>query len=85
MRFAWMVQPRNLLLFACHFTNECAQLTQVWCNQARAPGYHSDLLASQADTQPAHRSLCVMFIYQSWKGPLERDIKLRCHVREILS
>ncbi|XP_063391870.1 mitochondrial pyruvate carrier 1 [Cydia fagiglandana] len=28
MRFAWRVQPRNLLLFACHFTNECAQLTQ---------------------------------------------------------
>lgn len=29
MRFAWKVQPRNLLLFACHFTNECAQATQL--------------------------------------------------------
>ena len=29
MRFAWMVQPRNLLLFACHATNEGAQLTQL--------------------------------------------------------
>ncbi|KAG8223391.1 hypothetical protein J437_LFUL002636 [Ladona fulva] len=28
MRFAWKVQPQNLLLFACHFTNEAAQLTQ---------------------------------------------------------
>ncbi|XP_014773943.1 mitochondrial pyruvate carrier 1-like protein isoform X2 [Octopus bimaculoides] len=28
MRFAWKVQPRNLLLFACHFTNVSAQLTQ---------------------------------------------------------
>ena len=28
MRFAWMVQPRNYLLFACHFTNETAQLIQ---------------------------------------------------------
>ncbi|KAF9578117.1 pyruvate transporter mpc1 [Lunasporangiospora selenospora] len=28
MRFAWMVQPRNYLLFACHATNEMAQLTQ---------------------------------------------------------
>ncbi|XP_076373736.1 mitochondrial pyruvate carrier isoform X2 [Tachypleus tridentatus] len=28
MRFAWKVQPRNLLLFACHFTNESAQVTQ---------------------------------------------------------
>ncbi|XP_034828611.1 mitochondrial pyruvate carrier 1 [Maniola hyperantus] len=28
MRFAWRVQPRNLLLFACHLTNTCAQATQ---------------------------------------------------------
>ncbi|KAF8350078.1 mitochondrial pyruvate carrier, partial [Amanita rubescens] len=25
MRFAWRVQPRNYLLFACHFTNATAQ------------------------------------------------------------
>ncbi|GAB5362560.1 hypothetical protein AAMO2058_000807900 [Amorphochlora amoebiformis] len=29
MRFAWLVQPRNYLLFACHFFNEGAQLTQL--------------------------------------------------------
>ncbi|XP_067900427.1 mitochondrial pyruvate carrier 1 [Heterodontus francisci] len=28
MRFAYKVQPRNWLLFACHFTNEAAQLVQ---------------------------------------------------------
>jgi len=28
MRFAWKVQPRNLLLLGCHITNECLQLTQ---------------------------------------------------------
>ncbi|KAL5969103.1 Mitochondrial pyruvate carrier 1 [Taenia solium] len=28
MRFAIRVQPRNLLLFACHFTNEAAQGVQ---------------------------------------------------------
>eukprot|EP00835_Amoeboradix_gromovi_P001554 NODE_72_length_23514_cov_0.560624.p15 type:complete len:115 gc:universal NODE_72_length_23514_cov_0.560624:22681-22337(-) len=28
MRFAVKVQPRNNLLFACHFTNEIAQLVQ---------------------------------------------------------
>ncbi|KAI9001818.1 hypothetical protein DFJ74DRAFT_697301 [Hyaloraphidium curvatum] len=28
MRFAWRVQPRNMLLFACHATNEALQLTQ---------------------------------------------------------
>ncbi|KAJ6610180.1 Mitochondrial pyruvate carrier 1 [Pseudolycoriella hygida] len=28
MRFAWKVQPRNLLLFACHITNFTAQGVQ---------------------------------------------------------
>ncbi|KAL0095230.1 mitochondrial pyruvate carrier [Phycomyces blakesleeanus] len=28
MRFALAVQPRNYLLFGCHFTNEIAQLVQ---------------------------------------------------------
>ncbi|VDO13695.1 unnamed protein product [Rodentolepis nana] len=28
MRFAIRVEPRNLLLFACHFTNETAQAVQ---------------------------------------------------------
>ncbi|XP_023079361.1 mitochondrial pyruvate carrier 1 isoform X2 [Piliocolobus tephrosceles] len=28
MRFAYKVQPRNWLLFACHVTNEVAQLIQ---------------------------------------------------------
>ena len=25
MRFAWKVQPRNMILFACHFSNASAQ------------------------------------------------------------
>ncbi|XP_018326074.1 mitochondrial pyruvate carrier 1 [Agrilus planipennis] len=29
MRFAIKVQPRNMLLFSCHFTNEVAQLVQL--------------------------------------------------------
>eukprot|EP00158_Paraphelidium_tribonemae_P000901 Partr_v1_DN23643_c0_g1_i2_m18845 putative Brain protein 44-like len=29
MRFAWVVQPRNLLLLSCHATNEAMQLTQL--------------------------------------------------------
>jgi len=29
MRFAWKVQPRNLLLFACHITNATAQSIQL--------------------------------------------------------
>ena len=27
MRFAWRVQPRNYILFACHFCNSAAQFT----------------------------------------------------------
>lgn len=29
MRFAWMIQPRNYLLLACHASNECVQLNQM--------------------------------------------------------
>jgi hypothetical protein len=29
MRFAWMVQPRNYLLLACHASNESVQLYQL--------------------------------------------------------
>eukprot|EP00170_Pyropia_yezoensis_P003277 contig_13648_g3284 len=29
MRFAWRVQPRNMLLFYCHATNETVQLYQL--------------------------------------------------------
>jgi len=29
MRFAWMVRPRNLLLLACHISNECVQGYQL--------------------------------------------------------
>ena len=29
MRFAWAIQPRNYLLFACHFSNEAVQLNQM--------------------------------------------------------
>jgi mitochondrial pyruvate carrier 1 len=28
MRFAWMVQPRNYILLACHASNETVQLYQ---------------------------------------------------------
>lgn len=29
MRFAWMIQPRNYLLLACHASNEAVQLNQM--------------------------------------------------------
>lgn len=29
MRFAWMVQPRNYLLLACHISNESIQSLQL--------------------------------------------------------
>lgn len=42
MRFAWMVQPRNYLLFACHATNETAQLIQGY----RFINYHQYVYVS---------------------------------------
>lgn len=36
MRFAYKVQPRNWLLFACHLTNFCAQCVQ----NGRFVNYH---------------------------------------------
>ncbi|KAK3121676.1 hypothetical protein QOZ80_8BG0658690 [Eleusine coracana subsp. coracana] len=38
MRFAWMVQPRNYLLLACHASNESVQLYQL-SRWARVQGY----------------------------------------------
>ncbi|XP_042459029.1 mitochondrial pyruvate carrier 1-like [Zingiber officinale] len=37
MRFAWMVQPRNYLLLACHVSNESVQLYQLsrWARAQR--------------------------------------------------
>lgn len=29
MRFAWMIQPRNYILFACHASNEAVQMNQM--------------------------------------------------------
>ncbi|XP_035440826.1 mitochondrial pyruvate carrier 1 [Spodoptera frugiperda] len=48
MRFAWRVQPRNLLLFACHITNEAAQLTQL----ARFINYHYISKESEQKNKP---------------------------------
>lgn len=47
MRFAWMVQPRNYLLFACHFTNEIAQLYQGY--RLINHNYFSDSLPTITD------------------------------------
>ncbi|KAJ6374463.1 hypothetical protein OIU78_030056 [Salix suchowensis] len=38
MRFAWMVQPRNYLLLACHASNETVQLYQL-SRWAKGQGY----------------------------------------------
>ncbi|KAL3690128.1 hypothetical protein R1sor_016437 [Riccia sorocarpa] len=44
MRFAWMVQPRNYLLLACHAANETVQLYQFnrWYNGPAGPGGHQE-------------------------------------------
>lgn len=49
MRFAWMVQPRNYLLLACHASNEVVQATQLtrWYN------YHNSKEGEQSQAAPA--------------------------------
>ena len=47
MRFAIKVKPRNMLLFACHFTNESAQIVQMcrWTMWRYELGLHKLVLA----------------------------------------
>eukprot|EP00922_Rhytidocystis_sp_ex-Travisia-forbesii_P027170 GHVS01039853.1.p1 GENE.GHVS01039853.1~~GHVS01039853.1.p1 ORF type:complete len:125 (+),score=5.22 GHVS01039853.1:192-566(+) len=45
MRFAYMVQPRNYLLFACHLSNEVVQLTQL----SRKRMYNKELSKNPKD------------------------------------
>ncbi|KAG2578652.1 hypothetical protein PVAP13_6NG118700 [Panicum virgatum] len=47
MRFAWMVQPRNYLLLACHASNESVQLYQL-SRWARAQGDNNEASAEKA-------------------------------------
>ena len=41
MRFAWVIQPRNYLLFSCHASNEGVQLNQMrrWGRWRVGPDY----------------------------------------------
>lgn len=53
MRFAWKVQPRNMLLFACHLTNASAQSIQG----GRFLAYHYGSPTEdkqKAELKPAH-------------------------------
>ncbi|XP_033144641.1 mitochondrial pyruvate carrier 1 isoform X1 [Brassica rapa] len=50
MRFAWMVQPRNYLLLACHASNETVQLYQL-SRWARAQGYLSSTKVEEKSSQ----------------------------------
>ncbi|KAL8575638.1 pyruvate transporter mpc1 [Nucella lapillus] len=52
MRFSWKVQPRNLLLLACHMTNEAAQLSQG----ARFINYQSVYYPCQGPSRPQGQS-----------------------------
>ncbi|KAL6175018.1 hypothetical protein ACLB2K_051661 [Fragaria x ananassa] len=50
MRFAWMVQPRNYLLLACHVSNETVQLYQL-SRWAKGQGYLSQTKKDETATQ----------------------------------
>lgn len=53
MRFAWAVQPRNYLLFACHGTNAATQTLQTarwfqYWNMGGREQKHPELVAADA-------------------------------------
>ena len=52
MRFAWMIQPRNYLLLACHASNEVVQLNQMrryWdYQQSITPAAAAQIVAADA-------------------------------------
>ncbi|CAA3028323.1 mitochondrial pyruvate carrier 1 isoform X1 [Olea europaea subsp. europaea] len=50
MRFAWMVQPRNYLLLACHASNESVQLYQL-SRWAKGQGYLGGEKKDEASSQ----------------------------------
>ncbi|CAI9754669.1 unnamed protein product [Fraxinus pennsylvanica] len=50
MRFAWMVQPRNYLLLACHASNESVQLYQL-SRWAKGQGYLGGEKKGEASSQ----------------------------------
>ncbi|KAL2465461.1 Mitochondrial pyruvate carrier 1 [Abeliophyllum distichum] len=50
MRFAWMVQPRNYLLLACHASNETVQLYQL-SRWAKSQGYLGGQKKDEASSQ----------------------------------
>ncbi|GMH45148.1 hypothetical protein BSKO_13105 [Bryopsis sp. KO-2023] len=54
MRFAWRVQPRNYLLLACHFSNECVQLynLQRWYGWYVAEGGQEKKKAPALEGKP---------------------------------
>ena len=45
MRFAWEIKPRNMLLFACHASNEVVQLNQLRRYMQHTPDKNKDALA----------------------------------------
>ncbi|KAJ4729421.1 Mitochondrial pyruvate carrier [Melia azedarach] len=50
MRFAWMVQPRNLHLLVCHASNETVQLYQ-FSRWAKAQGFSQKQKKEEAETK----------------------------------
>lgn len=53
MRFSWAIQPRNYLLFACHFCNEGVQLNQMrrYWTWRSSPEGQATLAATEAEAK----------------------------------
>jgi hypothetical protein len=90
MRFAWRVQPRNYLLFACHLTNataqlvQCGRFTNYWYMGGREKSHpvssRVSLCRSLARIGFAVAEQGVVLLLRS-KMPLERSRKSRQMLR----
>ena len=61
MRFAWMVQPRNYLLLACHASNEVAQCYQLsrWANYKLSGSSSTPVTTADTSSTPAPPAVIV--------------------------
>jgi len=66
MRFAWRVQPRNYILFACHIFNEAVQLTQLYrrwdYDRKQAKLLPISLLAEQQQPNVIKEAFCASVV-----------------------
>lgn len=84
-RFAWMIQPRNYLLLACHISNETVQLNQLrrWASvqpwaAVRAPAEGCCALELLALGMPPRAWMMLWCCLRSWLCSMRKSWPQLC-------